>query len=87
MFFSYGKQVALFPFAQMDVHNSTAQKQGYTNPGQDEAEPKVSCAQVPGVFKDFFVVQSVNKCGGEVVETWERKWKTSVKRNSKEQLE
>lgn len=61
----------LFPFAQMDVHDSTAQKQRYTNPCQEKAVAEVSRAQLPSVLKDFFIVQSVNEHGSEGVEAGE----------------
>lgn len=58
----------LFPFAQMDVHDSTAQEQRYTNPRQEKAVAEVSRAQLLRVLKDFFIVQSVNEHGSEGVE-------------------
>lgn len=58
----------LFPFAQMDVHDSTAQEQRYTNPRQEKAVAEMSRAQLLRVLKDFFIVQSVNEHGSEGVE-------------------
>lgn len=58
----------LFPFTQMDVHDSTAQEQGYANPRQEKAVAEVSQAQLPRVLKDFFIVQGVNEHGSEGVE-------------------
>lgn len=58
----------LLPLAQMDVHDSTAQEQRYTNPHQVKAVAEVSRAQLPRVLKDFFIAQSVNEHGGEGVE-------------------
>lgn len=58
----------LFPFAQMDVHDSAAQEQRYTNPRQVKAVAEVSRAQLPRVVEDFFIVQSVNEHSGEGVE-------------------
>lgn len=51
----------------MDVHDSTAQEQRYTNPRQEKAVAEVSWARVPN---DFFIVQSVNEHGSEDVEAW-----------------
>lgn len=58
----------LISFAQMDVHESTAQEQRNTNPRQVKAVAEVSRAQLPRVLKDFFIVQSVNEHGCEGVE-------------------
>lgn len=54
----------------MDVHDSTAQEQRYTNPRQEKAVAEVSRAQLLRVLKDFFIVQSVNEHGSEGVEAW-----------------
>lgn len=41
---------------QVDVYDPTAQQQGDTHPGQDEAVAKVSWSQLSGVLEDFLIV-------------------------------
>lgn len=54
-FFPLGDSL-LFPFTQMDVHDSTAEEQWYTNPRQEKTVAEMSRAQLPRVLKDFFIV-------------------------------
>lgn len=55
----------------MNVHNAAAEQQRHACPRQDEAVTKVTQAQLLGILKDLFVVQSVDEGCGERCETRE----------------
>lgn len=57
-------------FAQVGVEGSTEQEQRDTDPGQDEAVPKVSSALVSGTIQDLLPVEGEDEAGGKVRETW-----------------
>lgn len=63
----------------MNVHNAAAEQQRHARPRQDEAVTEVTQAQLSGILKDLFVVQSVDEGCGERCETWEHKRVTRVR--------
>lgn len=53
--------------AQVDIDNPTAEQQGNTHPGQDEAVAEMTIIPLLGVLEDLFSLESVDqdscKCG------------------------
>lgn len=55
----------------MDVEHPAHQEEGHAEPGQDEAVPEASSAQISGVVQDLFSVEGEDEAGREVCETCE----------------